>query len=41
MSGKRRFTRMELLVLGSTVVMADGLVAIFFAAALNGPRIEG
>lgn len=41
MTGKRRFTRMELLVYGTAALMAVGLITIFFAAALNGPRIEG
>lgn len=41
MTRKSRFTRMELLVYGIAALMAVGLIAIFFATALNSPRIEG
>lgn len=41
MRGMGRFTRMELLVYGTAALMAVGLIAIFFAAAFNSPRVEG
>ena len=41
MTGRSRLTRMEVLVYGTAIAMAIGLIAIVFAAAVNSPRLDG